>query len=86
VETHVTSTIEEEQIDERGNGDSIVAKYVQVVSIGQGKPTLGNRDFGGTRGKRVWMRVLAHLIFQNALPKTRCQKCCYTFCVTINSI
>jgi hypothetical protein len=31
-ETHATSigTIEEEQIDERGNGDSLVPKYVQV--------------------------------------------------------
>ena len=28
--THVTGTIEEEQIDERGNGDSLVPKYAQV--------------------------------------------------------
>ena len=29
-ETHVPGTIEEEQIDERGNGDSLKAKYVHV--------------------------------------------------------
>ena len=38
--THDTRTIEEEQIDERGNGDSLVAKYMQVsvYRVKQAKP------------------------------------------------